>query len=136
MSEGPPKPPAPEVESETRAETTSKERYIALAKEVIAKGERYSFPGIDPEAYARMKADDEEYPGYTTPIDELIARCRQEGVKVALSRYHPESGNVYILPAGSENIGQDSIYLQPMQLLLDGPMHTDLKELALLNKET
>ena len=55
---------------------------------------------------------------------------------MALRRDHPQNDNLYILPAGSGDVGQDSIYLQPGQLLLGGPMHTDLKELALLNKES
>jgi hypothetical protein len=110
---------------------TPKEKYISLAKELFESQERFSFPGIDPDAYARMKAAEEEYPGYTTPIDELIARFRQEGLKVALGKY-PESGNVFILPAGSDDIEQDGI--SPGQLQVNDQMDEKLKTLILMSK--
>jgi len=74
-----------------------------------------------------MRASEEEFPGYTTPIDELIERFEKEGMKVVLGK-HPESGNVFILPAGSEDIEQDSI--APRQLQISDGMDERLKNLV------
>lgn len=65
---------------------TKKEQIIALTLALHERGETFPFPGIDPESYARMKAGEEEDPGYTTPIDEIIQRLRQEGMKIVLGK--------------------------------------------------
>jgi len=52
-----------------------------LVEKINESGESLPFPGINPEAYSRKKADDEEFPGYTTPIDEIIERCKKRGYK-------------------------------------------------------
>jgi len=131
MSEGPPKQPPQEAEDGAHPEISPKEEYILLAKELFESRERFPFPGIDPEAYSRIKADEAEFPGYTTPIDELIERFKNEGMKVVLGKY-PDSGNVYILPAESDDIKQDSIF--PRQLLVDELANEKIKTLILLNR--
>ncbi len=80
---------------------------IALAREIVSRHEVFPFAGLEPLSYQRMMATDAEYPGFTTPTDQIIARCQREGIKVIFGR-DPESGNVYILPAGSDDIEGDS----------------------------
>lgn len=102
---------------------------ITLAKEIIEANEVLPFPGLNPEDYVKMKATDEEYPGYTTSTDEIIRRLTNEGMKIVFGK-HPESGNVYVLPAGSDNIEMDSI--SPRQLLA-GSIE-DQRLIALISK--
>lgn len=113
---------------ETREITANQktEMIISLVKEISEKNEVFSFDGIDAEAYLRMKATEASYPGYTTPIDEIMERCSKEGIKVVFGK-HPESGNVYVLPANSNDIEMDSI--EPGQLLITSNTSEKLKEL-------
>jgi len=103
-----------------------------LAKEIIINRERFPFPGIDPGRYSKLKAEEEEYTGYATPIDELIQRFKNEGMKVNFGR-DPESGNVFILPFGSDDIENDSIF--PEHLQTDEILDERLKQLILLSKD-
>lgn len=104
---------------------------IALAKELIERGEKFLFPGINSAEYQKIKATEDEFTGYTTPIDELIERFKNEGMKVVLGA-HPESGNVYILPAQSNNIEMDSIV--PKQLQIDNVTDETLRRLILVDR--
>jgi hypothetical protein len=99
---------------------------VALARELNEKGEVFPFFGLDPVEYGKMKETDEEFPGFTTPIDELLRRFEAEGIKVVLGK-NPESGNVYILPALSNDIEMDSI--APKQLQIGENMSGTLREL-------
>ncbi len=103
-----------------------------LASELSSRLEAFPFSGIDVEEYKKMKATDEEYPGMTTPTDEIVARMQKEGVKVVLGK-HPESGNVFILPAGSKDIEMDSI--SPKQLDANNIAEGNLKTLIKCVKE-
>ena len=103
-----------------------------LASFLSSRLEAFDFSGIDAEEYKKMKATDEEYPGMTTPTDEIVARMQKEGMKVALGK-HPESGNVFILPAGSNDIEMDSI--SPKQLDLNNISDENLKTLIKCVKE-
>lgn len=124
MSEGIPK-------TRVEREPTKKERIIALARELFESREVFPFPNISPEAYAKIQADEKEMPGFATPIDELVERFRNEGMKVVLGK-HPESGNVFILPAQSDDIENDSIF--PKHLQLSDGMNEKLRELILLSR--
>lgn len=131
MSEKPP-------QTDPNAEKERKDREIAefgaLILEMNKNQERFPFPGIDPEAYAKIKDDEETIPDYTTyatPIDTLVARCRAEGIKVVLGK-NPASGNIFILPAGSDDIEMDS--LLPRHLPLDGIMDGRLRQLVKISK--
>jgi|SRR3989344_2632271 len=106
-------------------------RIVALALELRAKPEGFPFPGMDPFAHSRMKTEQEEYPGYSTPVDELIERFNNEGMKVVLGA-HPESGNVFILPSGSNDIENDN--LLPRHLQIGETMDERLKELILMSR--
>ena len=97
--------------------------------ELYESGEFFPFVGIDPESYSRMKAGEEEDPGYTTPIDEIVERFKNEGMKVVLGK-NPQSGNVFVLPAQSSNIEMDSV--SPRQLHIGEGMNEKLRELILL----
>ena len=121
MSEG--------IPTHSEKEPTRKEKIILLAAELFESNETFPFSGIDPESYSKMKAVEEEDPGYTTPIDEIIERFKNEGIKVVLGK-NPQSGNVYVLPAESTNIEMDSI--SPRQLQINEGMNEKLRELILL----
>lgn len=121
MSEG--------IPTRSEKEPTKKEKIIALAAELFESGEVFPFAGVDAESHSRMKAGEEEDPGYTTPIDEIIERFKNEGMKVVLGK-NPQSGNVYVLPAQSSDIEMDSI--SPKQLQLSEGMNEKLRELILL----
>lgn len=123
MSEG--------ISTYSEKEPTRKEKIISLAVELSENNEIIPFSGVAPEAYSKMKEDEGEFPGYTTPIDDLIERFKNEGMKIVLGK-NPQSGNVYVLPAGSTNIEMDSI--SPRQLQLTNEMGEKLKELILLVK--
>lgn len=99
---------------------------IALARELNEKREVFPFSGLDPVEYGKMKETDEEFPGFTTPIDELLERFKIEGIKVVLGK-NPESGNVFILPALSDDIEMDSIAPKQLQIVED--MSGTLREL-------
>ena len=103
---------------------------IALAKKLFENGEDFPFPGINKDAYDQMKADEEIYPGISTPIEELVERCRDEGIKVVLGD-HPESGNVYILPMNSTNIEMDSFF--PRHLVIEKVANEELRRLIALD---
>ncbi len=108
-----------------------KERKISLAIEFSESQEVFPFPGINPEEYSRIKSAQEKFPGYSTPIDELLERFKNEGMKVVLGKY-PKSGNVYILPAQSNDIENDCI--SPKQLQISGVTNEKLKELIITDK--
>ena len=105
---------------------------VILAKELGESHEVFPFPGVNSEAYLGMKDDEEKFPGYTTPIDELVKRFENEGMKVVLGK-HPDSGNVFILPSQSNDIENDSI--SPKQLQISKTMNDKLKKLILLNRD-
>jgi len=97
-----------------------------LVVEINESGERLPFPGVRPEVYSAINEQDQEFPGYTTPISEIVARCKTEGIKIMTGR-HPGSGNVYIVPAESTNVEMDG--LTPYQLIADNTTNEQLKEL-------
>lgn len=119
------------LEAEQRQDQLNLERYIALAKELSLKNEKLPFPGLVEESYSELKVVDEEYPGFTTPTDQIIARMKVEGIKVVLGE-HPESGNVFVLPFLSVDIENDS--LSPHHLKIIDEMDDSLKELILLKR--
>ncbi len=125
MTEGPPKPESPESLEALRAE------YLELARELSESKETFPFPGIDPEIYPKIKVAEAEFPGYSTPIDELIVRFEKEGMNVVLGK--PQSLRVYILPASSNDIEQDAI--APRQLEINDQMDEKLKKLIKMGRE-
>jgi hypothetical protein len=103
-----------------------------LAAELSRNPEPLAFPGIEPDALERIRAADAEYPGLTTPIDEIISRCQSEGIKVVFGK-DPSSTNVFILPAKSTDIEADSIV--PKTLNITDGMDERIKRLIILDRE-
>ncbi|MFZ2189044.1 MAG: hypothetical protein WAV73_05795 [Candidatus Moraniibacteriota bacterium] len=120
------------VELTEKRKEQMRKRMIELGRELERQREFYFFPGIDPEGYAKIKATEEEYPGFTTPVDELIKRFKQDGMKIVLGD-HPESGNVYALPSFSDDIENDSVPLRHLQIKsgVDGRV----EELIIISKK-
>ncbi len=104
-----------------------REKIARLGAEMMEKNERLSFPGLVPESYAKLKESDERYPGYVTPIDELLKRFQNEGMKVVIS--DTESGNVHILPFESNDSRNDSILVKD---LVRDHLNPDLRKLIAL----
>jgi len=119
------------LESEQKLDQLRLEEYISLAEELSRCHEGLPFPGLDEESYGKLKAVDEEYPGVTTPTDQIIARMQAEGIKVVFGK-HPDSGNVFVLPFLSEDIENDS--LSPHHLKIIDEMDDLLRRLILLNR--
>lgn len=124
--------PSIQFENKNDAREQKVKEILGLATELCESQEILPFPGIEAEAYAKLKASDEEFPGYVTPIDELIERFKSEGMKVALGAYS-ESEFVFILPVQSNDLRNDSIF--PRHLQIDETMDERLKRLILANKK-
>lgn len=107
--------------------------YVALARELAEAHEKFPFPGITQESYSKLKAVAEEFPEYTTPIDELIKKFQAQGMKVVLSTSDPKRGNVHILPFDSQDIEMDN--LLPRHLVVTANMDIRLRKLVLANTE-
>ena len=105
-----------------------KRNYLALAEKLKQKQEGFPFTGIDSDSYSRIKTDEEKYPGYVTPIDELVSRFQTHGIKIAFGR-EAKSGNVFILPLDSDDIEKDSI--APRQLKITADMDEELMKLVM-----
>lgn len=134
MPEGP-KPlkfkSAPNLENDKGNEKIRE--FIALAKELGESKESFPFPGIEPEARSKMKATDMEFPDYTTPVDILVDRFHAEGMKVVLGQY-PESGNVFIVPAGTSNPVNEDMYISPKHLQINEMISPNIRRLILMDK--
>lgn len=121
----------PTKQSENSEKEQKKGEFIALARELSESHESFPFPGIDPESYSKLKSAEEGLSGYVTPIDELIIRFKNEGMKVVLGE-HPDSGNVFIVPSGSDDIESDSVF--PRHLQIDETMDERVKQLISMQK--
>src|SRR3989344_6809527 len=106
---------------------------VALAKELIERNESFPFPSIDPDALSKMRAIDNEFPHYVTPVDTLLDRCRTEGIRVTFGKY-PESGNVYIVPAGENEMGNENMRLLPRHLQVNEMMDRTLRALIIAER--
>lgn len=107
------------------------EELVALVNELHENREGFAFEGLEESAYERLRAEDEECPGYTTPIDELIKRFEAEGIKIVPGD-HEGKGRAWVLPKGSDDVGQDS--LSPKDLKVTDSMDPKLKQLVLNNR--
>lgn len=121
----------PTKQLEENEKEQKKEEIIALARELSESQESFPFPGITPESYAGLKSDEEKFPDCVTPIDTLVERFENEGIKVALGEY-PENGEVYIVPSGSDDVENDGIFLRHLQI--NETMDERLKQLTSLKK--
>ena len=99
----------------------------ALAIELSESQENFSFPGIDPAVYPKLKAHESESLGMVTSIDELVERFKSEGVKVITAPW-----GTFVMPAKSED--QDNDILTPKDLNIVEGMDERLKRLILLDR--
>lgn len=111
------------MESELTPET-----YLAIAEKLSGYSEAIPFHGLEEEGYKRLKAESDEYPGYATPIDELVKRFETEGIKIVI-----EKGKVFVLPSTSDDIENDSIF--PRFLKITDDMVENLKMLVKTGKQ-
>lgn len=118
---------------ESVVEKLTKEQYIALARELSEMG-RIDFPKINSESLAELEQSDKDYPGFATPIGVLLLRFEAEGMKVVFGP-HPESGNVFIIPAICEEKDIDTDSVLPRHLEISEGMDERLKKLILANKK-
>lgn len=105
-------------------------QYLALAEKLLPREEPLPFPGVDEASLAKLRAEEIDYPGFATPVDELISKMAN-GIKLSLG-VHPEIGNVYILPFSSDDIENDS--LSPRHLNITPDMDKNLVLLILANR--
>lgn len=105
---------------------------IDLAIELSESQEAFPFPGVNPEDYAKIKADRDEYPELFSPIEELMERFQSQGLKVVRGK-DPSSINAFILPAESNDIENDSLY--PRYLNIDAATDERLQKLIEMNKK-
>ena len=113
-------------------EGMKKSEYIRLAVELSEHPEAFPFFGINPDAYIAIKRGEQEDPGFATPIDVLIERFREHGLKIVLGK-NPQSGNVYVLPFDSNNIEEDSIF--PLHLAIHSDLDPKLRKLISANRD-
>lgn len=118
-----------EIEKKEREQW--KKEIVALVRELDAGREFFSFPGIDHDSYQKLKSEEEMFPGCVTSIDELMQRFKREGIKAVLGD-DPESGNVYILPRGSDDVRNDGIFPKHLQIVEN--MDKRLKKLILMSR--
>lgn len=102
---------------------------IALTMELSKSPEAFPFTGIDPEAYSKMKVDEEPYldSGHFTPIDEVIKKF-QEGMKIVLGK----DQDAYALPLHSNDLQGEGVLLK--NLRIDQSIDIRLHQLILLKR--
>lgn len=105
---------------------------VALAIELSEEQEILPFPGVDPYQYSLVKITEAEYPGFGTPIDELIVRLKNEGMKFVMSDDPKKSGTFFILPALSNDKVNDSILPRQLDAVLG--IDDRLKQIILIGR--
>ena len=124
--------------AEANREKTERDRQVAeivaLARELSERREGFSFPGLERAVYLTMKADEEKFPGYGTPVDEIVKKLEEQGMKVVFGKKNKivtgadiEGSNVHIMPAQSTDIVNESVL--PRQLKIVEGMDSRLRKL-------
>lgn len=130
MSEG-----APKQEKMPKAE------YMRLAEELSQRPEGFPFPGISPDAYAKLQADIEDdkdrslYDISSPTLDELVERFRIEGMKIVRGKAADGTYGltVLVMPKGSTDVQNESVL--PRHLEIRGDMDPELQKLILENRK-
>lgn len=109
--------------------------YNTVTTEMHESGESLPFPGIRPELVENMRKEEEEFPGYVTPVDELIERFTAEGMRLELGWDDPNGVNIVAVPYESiintkNDSNKDSILIS--KLLSDNVPDEKLRKLILL----
>lgn len=124
--------------SQEKPKNLSKQERINLAKELQQRDEAFSFPGVPESIYDELREEEEDLKkllgedAFST-IDELIEQFQSEGMKVMLGK-NPDSGNIFIAPAGSsmKDIEKNSLF--PRHLRITSDMNEKLKRLIQADK--
>jgi len=106
--------------------------YISLAVEIIEGQEVYDFPEINTGSYNLIKEQEDEMPGFTTPVDEVIEKFRLQGMKVVAGK-NLVPGKIYILPAQSDDITNDSFFSR--HLNIENIKDEKMRELIILSQK-
>jgi hypothetical protein len=126
-----PRPPEEVQQNRELEKQIRNARISELVEAIHESGESLPFPGIPADTLTQLRDDDEELlamrPGSTTPIDQILERLMRVGMKLELGP-NPDAGNVFVLPADSDDIDMDSIQLSS----LDTTQITDPKLLELI----
>lgn len=108
----------------------ARERFISLARELVGRKEKFPFSAIDPNLYESAKKVEEEYPGYSLPIDVMIDRFKDEGFKVVLGE---PLGTVLIMPFRSSDLYKSVLPLKYLLPTID--MDERLREIVLAQRK-
>jgi hypothetical protein len=109
-----------------------REAMVTHAAELSQLKESLPFPGLNPIAYVDIKRAQEEFPGYSTPIDELVARFMTEGMKVVFDK-NTSGMNAAVVPGRSTDYDSDSVLFRNLQVY--GMVDVRLKALITLMAE-
>ena len=101
------------------------------ALELVESEKVFSFEGIESGIEKTMIEDEEYAPGYSITVEEFKRRCTEEGVKVSLGD-NPQSGNIRVIPAGSNDPAFDGIFARNLAFSSD----EDLNKLIELDRES
>ncbi len=103
-------------------------RILELGRELYESEQVCKWPGLKPSAYQSLKKDEEEFPGFVTPIDELIERFEAEGMTFIID---PSGKNqeVFVVPAGSDNVQMESLLPRHLQTQITAYMDGSLAEM-------
>ena len=126
MNEQPPQAPKTPSNEGKKNEWEHKAEFLALARELSQSPEAFPFPGVNPKAYAEIKAEDEKFPGFTPTI----------GMRGAISPAQPNEAGILIMPKNSSD-GDDDLNensLMPNHLNSEGIQDEKLKRLIELIK--
>lgn len=113
----------------------AKQEKIRLAKELFESGEVFPFPGLAEGMKERLEAEEAEIPNYSDyalPIADLLSNLESRGMRIVLGKY-PDSGNIFAILNGSENIERDSLLLR--HLKVTGGMDKRLQRLIQLDRD-
>ena len=94
----------------------------------MESNESLPFPGLNLESYNTLKSEEEEYPGFATPIDEIIRKFQEQGVKIEPGN-SPDGANMFLLPKNSNDL-DDSLRFKHLDI--DAIENEQFKKLVLL----
>ncbi len=103
MSEEIPKS-KPELPQEDIIKNAELSREWAIER-ISSRGETFPFAGIREDAYRKLKAESDKFPGYATDIDKLIKRFKSEGFTIVITG----GVNVFAMPALCDSTSSNDI---------------------------
>jgi hypothetical protein len=107
-----------------------KMEYILLVLKFWDRQESFPFTGIAEKYAQRLEVERTECANFFSPLSELCARFRAEGMRLHLGKF-PLNGDVYVVPKESTDTQNDCI--MPRHLAIVPDMDPDLKRLIELN---